>query len=117
MVLAQLPAGQNEGVERIAKKIKAPPNYLGKLLQQLSSQKIVISQKGLNGGFRLGKDPQKIKLYEIVNSIENISQWSECALGLRQCSSISSCAVHDCWKSVRDIYLGFLKTTSIKDLT
>ncbi len=114
--LARLPEGQYEGTKSIAQKIRAPQNYLGKMLQSLCAHKVVISQKGLGGGFRLGRDPKNISLYEVVEPIENVSFWSECALGMKKCSDVTPCAVHDRWKVVRMTYYAFLKKTSIADL-
>lgn len=114
--LAKLPEGECQGAKCIAKKIKAPQNYLGKMLQNLCGRKIVVSQKGFGGGFRLSRDPKKITLYEVVEPIDNISLWAECALGLKKCSDLSPCAVHHRWKIVRNTYYEFLRTTSIADL-
>lgn len=114
--LAKLPEGQCEGARCIAKRIKAPPNYLGKVLQSLCYRKIVVSQRGLGGGFRLNRDPKQITLYEVVEPIDNVSLWSECALGLKKCSDDSPCAAHHRWKVVRNTYYKFLRTTSIADL-
>ncbi len=114
--LAKLPDGECEGAKCIAKKIKAPQNYLGKMLQNLSYNKIVISQKGMGGGFRLAKDPKNISLYEIVEPIDNVSLWSKCALGLKKCCDSNPCAVHHDWKGVREKYYKFLKRTTIADL-
>ena len=114
--LAKLPEGESKGAKSIAKKIKAPQNYLGKMLQSLSYRKIVVSKKGLGGGFRLSKDPKKISLYDVVEPIDNVSLWSECALGLKKCSDTAPCAVHQSWKNVREVYYDFLKNTSIADL-
>jgi Rrf2 family transcriptional regulator, iron-sulfur cluster assembly transcription factor len=114
--LAKLPEGEFEGAKSIAQRIKAPQNYLGKMLQYLCIHKIVISRKGLGGGFRLGRDPKAISLYEIVEPIENVSVWSECALGLKKCSETHPCAVHHRWKAVRATYYDFLRKTTVADL-
>ena len=114
--LAKLPQGQCKGAASIAKQIKAPQNYLGKLLQNMSSKGLVVSQKGLGGGFRLCKDPSKIMLYDIVEPIDDVEVWKECALGLKKCSDRTPCAVHTQWKSIREVYSGFLRKTSIADL-
>ena len=114
--LARLPEGQYEGAKSIARKIHAPQNYLGKMLQNLCAHNIVVSQKGRDGGFRLNREANKIFLYEIVEPIENISFWSECALGLKKCSDTSPCPVHNSWKNVRSVYYKFLKSITIADL-
>lgn len=114
--LAKLPPGSYEGASSIAKKIEAPKNYLGKLLQNLCARNIVSSQKGTGGGFRLSIKPDKITLYEIVEPVENVAIWEKCALGLKECSETDPCPVHDDWKVIKEGYLSFLKTTTVADL-
>ncbi|MFT5387938.1 MAG: Rrf2 family iron-sulfur cluster assembly transcriptional regulator [Candidatus Omnitrophota bacterium] len=116
VILAKLPKGQCEGAASIAKEIKAPANYLSKMLQFMCSTGIVESKRGLGGGFRLIKSPDKITLYEVVEPIDKVTVWEGCTLGLKKCSDKSPCAVHDDWKEVKDTYMKFLKTTSIARL-
>src|SRR3989338_9040828 len=104
--LAKLPEGEYAGASSIAQRLRAPKNYLGKLLQNLSGKKYVLSQKGTGGGFRLGKDPRKITLYEIAEPIDNFSTWKGCALGLKKCSDSDPCLIHDKWKAVKEAYIG-----------
>lgn len=114
--LARLPDGECAGAKLIAQKISAPPNYLGKMLQTLANRKIVTSQKGSGGGFKLNKDPKKITLYDLVEPIEHVKLWSNCGLGLKKCSDKAPCAIHFKWKKVRNAYYQFLETTTIADL-
>lgn len=114
--LAKLEEGQWLGVGAIAQQIKVPQNYLGKMLQSFVVAGLVVSQKGLGGGFRLAKDPKEISLFDVVEPIENVDVWSGCALGLKKCSDKNPCAVHFKWKSVKEQYLNFLKKTTIASL-
>ncbi len=114
--LAELPEDTYAGAAAIAREIGAPQNYLGKLLQSLSHEGLVLSQKGLNGGFRLARDPKTISLLDIVEPIEHVSRWSGCFLGNGTCSSTDPCSVHIRWAQVRDTYLQFLKEVTIADL-
>ncbi|MBI5150346.1 MAG: Rrf2 family transcriptional regulator [Candidatus Omnitrophica bacterium] len=114
--LAKLKEGEWLGVGVIARRIRAPQNYLGKILQGLVSSGIVVSQKGLGGGFRLGKAAGQITLYDAVEPVENVSVWSECALGLKKCSDAAPCAVHHQWKGVKETYLKFLENTTVASL-
>ena len=117
VILAELPAGQYQGAGAIATRTGAPRNYLGKILHLLSRRRLVESQKGLGGGFRLARDPRSISLYDIVEAIEDVSRWKECILGRPTCSDENPCQVHDRWGPVRDAYLGLLRNTKIVDLT
>jgi Rrf2 family protein len=117
VVLAELPLGEYRGAVSIAGQTGAPKNYLGKLLQLLSRHELVESQKGLGGGFRLARDPDKISLFDVIDSIEDTSRWRDCILGNPSCSDGNPCAVHDKWGPVRDSYLDLMKRTTIADLT
>ncbi|HXG08208.1 MAG TPA: Rrf2 family transcriptional regulator [Gemmataceae bacterium] len=116
VALARLPEGAYAGAGKVAREIRAPQNYLAKLLQALAREGLVVSQKGLGGGFRLARDPDEITLYDVVEPIEHISRWSGCILGRPDCSDAVPCAIHHRWKKVRNAYLGLLKQTTIADL-
>lgn len=114
--LARLNEGEWLDVGTIAQRIKAPQNYLGKMLKNLISSGLVQSQKGLGGGFRLAKNPSEVTLFDVVAPIENVSVWSVCALGMKKCSESNPCPVHNQWKVAKDEYLSFLKKTTIASL-
>lgn len=114
--LAKLPIGEAQGVVRIAETIAAPQHYLGKVLQTLVREGIVISQKGLNGGFRLAKLPKEISLYEVVNCLEDVKSWEGCFMGNPVCSAQTACTAHQYWTTAREAYMNFLKNTTIADL-
>jgi Rrf2 family protein len=116
VALARLPEGVYAGAGKVAREIRAPQNYLAKLLQALAREGLVVSQKGLGGGFRLARDPDEITLYDVVEPIEHISRWSGCILGRSDCSDEAPCAIHHRWKKVRNAYLGLLNRTTIADL-
>ena len=114
--LARTQDGEWVGTRTLAEEIGAPKNYLGKLLQTLARQGLVESQKGLGGGFRLALNASSITLMDVVERIDQVERWSQCFLGLPQCSSDNPCAVHDKWGEMRDGYLSLLRNTSIADL-
>ena len=115
-VLAALPEGAYVGAAHVARKIKAPQNYLSKLLQTLSRQGLVVSQKGLHGGFRLAYAPEEMTLLEVLDPIDRVSDWNGCFLGKQRCSSRNPCAVHRKWEKVRDQYFDFLSNTTIAEI-
>lgn len=115
-VMAGLPQDRYVGTKEIAEAIRAPRNYLGKLLQTLAHRGLVESQKGKGGGFRLARPPASITVIEAVEPIDRMSRWSDCFLGQGRCSAGGPCAVHHRWAKVRDAYLEFLRQTTIADL-
>lgn len=114
--LAEQPEGTRVGAAAIAGETGSGQNYLGKILQSLTREGLVESQKGLWGGFKLARDPRQITLYDVVEPIDQISRWEGCFMGGHSCGSDSPCAVHNRWGAVREAYKAFLKETTIADL-
>jgi Rrf2 family iron-sulfur cluster assembly transcriptional regulator len=108
--------GEYAGAAAIAERIKAPRNYLGKLLQSLARAGLVQGQKGLNGGFRLTRKAEKISLFDVADHVEQVSRWNGCFLGQSSCRADRPCAMHDRWTKVREVYVQFLKQTSVLDV-
>jgi Rrf2 family protein len=116
VALADVPPGRYLGAGAIAKKIGARPNYLGKLLKVLAREGIVVSQKGMGGGFRLARDPEQIRLLDVLEPIEQPTRWSGCFMGRSECTEEDPCAIHDRWVVVKEVYIAFLAESSIADL-
>lgn len=114
--LSEIPEDEYAGASAIAKGIDAPQNYLGKLLRALSREGLVISQKGLGGGFRLARPMEQISLFDILEPIDQVSRWEGCFFGRAECGDKDPCAVHSAWASVREVYLEFLKNTTLADI-
>jgi Rrf2 family transcriptional regulator, iron-sulfur cluster assembly transcription factor len=115
VALGSLPPGVYAGAGAVAARIKAPGNYLGKLLRQLSRVGIVEGRKGSRGGFRLARPMEGISLFEILDPIEHVARVRGCFLGKSQCSSRDPCALHGKWSKVREDYLAFLKSTKLSE--
>jgi Rrf2 family protein len=115
MALAQLPPDGYEGAGSVAERIGAPRNYLAKQLKQLARLGLVISRKGLGGGFRLARPAQDITLFEVVEPLDNVSRVQNCFFG-GGCDCHAACAVHHRWARVRQSFLDFLNHTTISDL-
>ena len=114
--LSNASTGEYKSVAFVAKRINAPQEYLGKMLQRFVREQIVSSQKGLNGGYSLAKKPDEIRLYDIVSQIEDLSRLEGCFMGRSVCSNEESCAAHKRWEVVRKTYKEFLLNTTIADL-
>lgn len=68
---------------QIARVTRVPIGYLAKVLQNLSRAGLVLSRRGLGGGFILAKPAHEISLYEVVQAVDPISRITSCPLQLR----------------------------------
>jgi len=114
--LAEAPEGIFKGSKEIAQRIGARPNYLAKLLQTLAREGLLLSQKGVRGGFRLARDPAKIALLDVVDPIDHVRRWTGCILGMTECSDASPCLAHDRWVPQKNAYIALLSEITIADL-
>ncbi len=100
-------AAQNRATttELISKGTKVPTGYLAKIMQNLTRADIVISQRGLHGGFKLSRDPHDIMLYDVIEVFAPITRIHECPLGFTD-HKHHLCPLHqnldDCAKEVED---------------
>jgi len=108
---------QRVGVKAIAKAIDSPEAFTGKIMQQLSKSGIVKSIKGPSGGFWMGEEERKAaNLRDIVKVIDGDKLYTDCGLGLSQCSDKHPCPVHEEYKDIRDALIKMHSETNIDDL-
>jgi len=116
VALAELPDGVYGGTAKLAEQISAPPNYLGKLLQQLARCGLLNSQKGLSGGFALARSADSITLWEVVSALEPVDRFYDCILGRDNCMEHDPCPLHHQWKVARGYYLTMLEGTTVSTI-
>jgi len=86
--LARLDGRRYVPANEIANEMQTPPFLLSRILQLLVKNELLASMKGHHGGFRLGRVPEKISLFEIINLIDGPFVVHDC---------VGKCGLsHDC---------------------
>jgi Rrf2 family transcriptional regulator, cysteine metabolism repressor len=62
--------GEPVRIEHLSKVEDVPANFLAQLLGELKNAKLVVSRRGIQGGFLLARPPAQITLYDIVQAME-----------------------------------------------
>jgi len=93
-----------------------PSHFVGKILQILVREGILLSAKGRNGGFALQRPPEKITLREIVDALDGPQRLKRCILGYSPCDNSQQCPQHDDWVEVREQIERMLARTTLADL-
>jgi Rrf2 family protein len=105
------------GLKEIAKAIDTPAAFTAKILQKLTRNNILSSDKGPGGGFYFNAEQlEKGYLAHIVEAIDGDDIYKGCALGLRSCNDSKPCPLHFQFKTVREKLKQTLETTTIGDL-
>lgn len=97
--------------------LDVPHHFLSKILQTLVRDEIVISHKGQNGGFELGRPASEIPLTDIVEAIDGKGFLDRCVLGFSKCQEEEPCPAHDDWKPAKKLILAMLATRTVEDLS
>lgn len=92
----------NVDLNTIAHEQDIPKHFLSKILQLLVKNKLLISMKGPNGGFRLSRPADSITLIEIVEAIDGLDIFKQCGIGFRECDESDPCPIHTDYKKIRD---------------
>ncbi|MEO1304330.1 MAG: Rrf2 family transcriptional regulator [Pseudomonadota bacterium] len=77
-VLALLPPGAALSRDALADYLGVPAPYLAKQLQGLSRAGLVVTQRGVSGGYRLSRDAEQISLWEITAALEGVAPSFRC---------------------------------------
>lgn len=112
--------GTKIGIKKISADLAIPTPFLGKILQNLVKQKILLSTKGPNGGFSLGKKTNEISLFDIVRIVDGEDFFKNCLIGLQPCSTHAQnekpCPVHTRFGPIRYQLLQFYQETTIEGI-
>jgi Rrf2 family protein len=114
--LAQVPDGRYAMVKNIAESEDIPAHFLAKILQQLARKGLLRSSKGPTGGFALRVDAGDIRLLDIVEALDGLAPYQQCASGLAECNDDMPCSMHDSWVALRSRIMDYLGKNSIADL-
>lgn len=112
--------GTKIGIKKISADLLIPTPFLGKILQNMVKQKVLVSTKGPNGGFGLGRKTSEISLYDIVRIVDGEDFFKNCLIGMQACSihtkNEKPCPVHGRFGPIRAQLFEFYKETSIEQI-
>jgi Rrf2 family nitric oxide-sensitive transcriptional repressor len=87
------PGASPRTVADIAAVTGMPPEYLSKVMQELTRAGLAASQRGPAGGFRLARDPHDISVLDVVQAVNPLPRIHECPLH-RADHATELCALH-----------------------
>ena len=105
------------GIKKISEDLGLSSPFLGKILQNLVKQKLLVSTKGPNGGFALGKKPDQITLWDIVAKVDGEEFFTNCLITLDPCKthdpSKPLCPIHSQYDKLRKEITTFYTETTL----
>lgn len=114
--IAARPQGELACRGDIAAHYSIPKEFLAKVLQKLSRHGLIKSHRGMQGGYQLARDAEKISLADVVEAVDGPMALVECQRGLCDCPQEPVCTVQGTLNDLqREIRKAFGKVT-LKDM-
>ena len=102
----------------IAERWNVPVKYLEQILKTLKEAGLVVSQMGLNGGYRLARPGTLITAGEVVRTLDGRLSPMGCVstYDYEPCEFEAGCGLKTLWARARAALVGVLDQTTIADL-
>ena len=81
LYMVALPPGKTIGVQQLAELQELSPTYLSKILTRLVKAGLIESTPGVNGGYRLMRNPAELSFLEVIQAIEGTASLFHCGSG------------------------------------
>ena len=115
-------APEKASARQLAESAKVPLPMLMNILKELVAGGIVVSTRGMNGGYRLAKDPGEITLRELIQTIEGPINLTICCAESseinqdEQCDLSGSCPTEAPIHKINEIFRSFLGRVTLAHL-
>jgi Rrf2 family protein len=108
-------------VRDISEREGISPRYIEQIFQKLKRAGIVKSVRGPYGGYYLGRNPEEIRVGDIVRATEGGDFNLVFCDGLKknakkECERLDSCIVRETWEEGSRRLMEYLDSITIKDL-
>lgn len=117
VTLARPGAGQLTGAE-LARATGIPASYVPQVMGDLVRAGLVANRRGRSGGYRLGRDADRISLLAVVEAVEGDGRRRTCVLRGGPCRGRpeGACDVHDAFYRAQEAVFGTLSDVSLADV-
>ena len=108
-----------KNVDELSRELNISKSFLAKIMQNLAKHNLVISHRGVNGGFALNKSWETITILEIVVAAEEkLPSVFECSPSMDNCPNqiATLCTI---WPLLNNLQLkinDFLEKLTLKDI-
>ena len=105
----------NVSLSEIATRQEISQEYLEQLFSKLRKAALVESTRGPGGGYRLNRDPDDIRIADIILAVDESIQVTRCQGGdaIEGCVNGDKCVTHELWAALGRQIFGFLSAITL----
>ncbi len=122
-VMAMFDLAQHAGegpisLKSVAERQELSENYLEQLISGLRKAGLVKSVRGAQGGYVLGREPEQIKVGDIIRVLEGPIAPVDCAGegDSECCDKAEQCVTRVVWEKMRDSIADVLDSITLQDM-
>lgn len=115
LCLATATSEKPYSIHTIAEKTHISEGYLEQLFIPLKKAGIVTGSRGVQGGYRLAKDPKEISAYQVLDLMETTLRSIPCLNG-GECSKSEICESRAVWEDVETSIESVIHSVTLADL-
>ena len=114
--LAEVPYGQLISNKLISQRHDIPEEFLHKTVQILSRAGLVVTQRGVQGGVRLGRPLEDITIADVIEAMEGPFALNVCLSAGYQCPNLKTCPVREVLSNAQTAMLQELRKKSLAEI-
>jgi FeS assembly SUF system regulator len=115
--IARSPQTELHTARDLAVKCQLPLPTVSKLLKALLQSGLLVSHRGIRGGYSLVREPRLISITEIISALEGPFALTECSMDVRGlCDLEPSCPIKDNQRLINQVVRGALAKVMLSDL-
>jgi Rrf2 family protein len=100
----------------IAKAVEAPDLFVAKILQRLVKANVLVSVRGIHGGFSLAREPSAISLLDVLGASQASLAFRPCVLNPKACPLQDTCPSRPVWVKIYENTIRELRRTTFDKL-
>lgn len=101
----------------VAERTKIPQPTVSKVLKLLARSRLVMSERGKNGGYRMARSPDAITVADIIDAVEGKIAVTECSSETRGCCGLEGkCPTEHNWVRINEAITQALRGITLADM-
>lgn len=113
--IALMPWETSLNADQLAELTGVPRGYISKVLQKLTSAKLLIGEKGHGGGFKLARPPSTITFSQILEASGFMIDPNHCISGWVRCDLKNPCPLHESFSRLKKSFFDWASKTSLSE--
>ncbi len=113
-------SGRQFTARQAAAQVALPHPVVSKILKSLAKKGVLVSERGVQGGYRLTRDPERIPLLEIIFAVEGRLSLTDCdptrEAGSEGCRHEAECTIRHGWAKVNKAVVDALAGINLGDM-